>query len=66
MSTLPTFRHLSLKVKDQVAFIELARPDKANALNKTLWFEIESVAVWANKTPEVRVLVLSGQGKHFC
>ena len=66
MSTLPTFRHLSLKVKDQVAFIELARPDKANALNKTLWFEIESVAIWANKTPEVRVLVLSGQGKHFC
>ena len=66
MSALPTFNHISLEVKNQIAFVELARPDKANALNKTLWFEIESVAIWADQNPEVRVIILSGQGKHFC
>ena len=66
MSSIPTFNHIHIEIKNQIAFVELARPDKANALNKTLWFEIEAVALWANQTPEVRVLVLSGQGKHFC
>ena len=66
MSALPTFNHISLEVKNQIAFVELARPNKANALNKTLWFEIESVAIWVDQTPEVRVMILSGQGKHFC
>ena len=65
MSALPTFNHISLEVKNQIAFVELARPDKANALNKTLWFEIESVAIWADQTPEVRVMILSGQRKAF-
>ena len=66
MSAIPTFNHISLEIKNQIAFVELARPDKANALNTTLWFEIEAVAVWADQTPEVRVVILSGQGKHFC
>ena len=66
MSALPTFNHISVEVKNQIALVELARPDKANALNKTLWFEIESVAIWVDQTPEVRVMILSGQGKHFC
>jgi enoyl-CoA hydratase/carnithine racemase len=66
MTTHPTFTHLHIEIADQIAFVELARPEKANALNHVLWFEIEKVANWVSQTPDVRVLVLSGQGKHFC
>ncbi|MBM75872.1 MAG: enoyl-CoA hydratase [Proteobacteria bacterium] len=60
------FIHLKVVCTDKIAFAQLARPEKANALNDVLWFELEQLAIWADATPEVRVLVLSGEGKHFC
>ncbi len=58
--------HIEVCVDENVAHASLNRPDKANALNHKLWFEIEALAEWAAATPEVRVLVLSGKGRHFC
>ena len=62
---MPEFKYIQVEVINQVAYATLNRPDKANALNKTLWFEIGDLANWADETPEVRVLVLQGSGKHF-
>ncbi len=58
--------HLQLELKNKVAFAQLSRSEKANALNEKLWFELEQLAVWVDETPEARVLVLSGAGDHFC
>ncbi|CDH47464.1 crotonase/enoyl-CoA hydratase family protein [Candidatus Contendibacter odensensis] len=60
------FTCLNLTLADHIAQIELNRPDKANALNGTLWHEISAAFHWVDDTPEVRVAVLSGAGRHFC
>lgn len=60
------FTCLTVTLADAVARIELNRPDKANALNGTLWREIGEVFRWVDETPEVRVAILSGAGRHFC
>ncbi len=62
---MPEFECIELEVVNKVAYATLNRPDKANALNSKLWFEIGDVANWAHQTPEIRALVLQGAGKHF-
>jgi len=57
--------YIELKKEGNVAFAFLNRPDKANALNRGLWFEIGKLAEWASEEKDVRVLVLSGKGKNF-
>ena len=59
------FKTIEVEIVNKVAYATLNRPDKANALNGKLWFEIGDLAAWADATPEVRVLVLQGAGKHF-
>ena len=63
--SLPHFTFLELEYKDHVLFAQLARESKANAIHEKLWFELEQLALWVDETPSVRVLVLSGKGKHF-
>ncbi len=63
---MPEFTCLTVTLADAIAQIELNRPDKANALNGTLWREISEVFRWVDETPEARVAILSGAGRHFC
>jgi len=63
--TLPTLETLSLSLADKVATVTLNRPDKANAMNWQMWQDIRSAMQWADRTPEVRAVVLQGEGKHF-
>ncbi len=57
----------SLKIHhaNKIAEIVLQRPSKANALNETLWFELGRAFQWADQTPDVRVVLLRGEGPHF-
>jgi enoyl-CoA hydratase len=57
---------IEVTVGEHVAYAHLNRPHKANALNHKMWFEIEKLALWADNTPEVRVLVIAARGKNFC
>jgi enoyl-CoA hydratase len=63
---LEDFTHLKVAVEDQCAHIQLNRPDKANALNRALWFEIQKAFEWVDATDTVRVAILSGVGECFC
>ncbi|MBS1225829.1 MAG: crotonase/enoyl-CoA hydratase family protein, partial [Proteobacteria bacterium] len=63
---MPEFTCLTVTLADAIAWIELNRPDKANALNGTLWREIGEAFRWVDETPEARVAILSGAGRHFC
>ena len=63
---MPEFACLNVTLADAIASIELNRPDKANALDGTLWREIGEAFRWVNETPEARVAVLCGAGRHFC
>ena len=63
---MPESACLNVALKDSIATIELDRPDKANALNGALWREIGDAFRWVDDTPEARVAILSGAGRHFC
>lgn len=56
---------LKITLEDAVAMVELDRPDKANAMDEAMWREIREAMRWADDTPEVRVVILSGAGRHF-
>ena len=60
------WKHIIIEQKGAVVWAYLNRPQKANALNEELWFELESLALWVDSTPEIRVLVLASRGNYFC
>lgn len=55
-----------VEVNEGVAHVQLNRPERANALDEALWRELREAMEWCDRTPEVRSVVLSGNGKHFC
>lgn len=61
-----SFETLAVSLEDGVARIEFNRPDKANALNERMWFELREACQWLDETAAARVAVLSGRGRHFC
>jgi enoyl-CoA hydratase len=60
------FETLTIHLHEGIATVRLNRPAKGNALNATLWQEIRRAFEWLDQTPEARVAVLEGEGKHFC
>ena len=80
MKNKPETTLISLEIEGSIARVSLARPDKYNALNVQMITELIEVFAWTaensvGKTgsltnPEgeenLRVMVLSGEGKHFC
>ena len=56
---------LILSLQDHVATVRLNRPDKANAMNATMWQDIRLAFDWLDSQPEARVAVLQGEGRHF-
>ena len=63
---IPSFDTLELTLADHVATVALNRPDKANSMNTTLWQELQDCFEWCDAQAEVRVVILAGNGKHFC
>ena len=59
------FQTLKVALADQVATIELNRPERANAMEQLMWTELRDAMRWLDETPGARVGVLSGAGKHF-
>ena len=59
------FETLTVSLSDHIATIRLNRPDKANAMNLSMWHEIRQAFKWVDATPEARVAVLEGEGKLF-
>ncbi len=62
----PTFERLHYEQADGLATITLARPEKRNALDDLLLRELLTAVATADATPEVRVLLLRGDGADFC
>ena len=60
-----SFETFEYSVENHVAHVVLNRPEKVNALNKTAWKELKEIFELIDATPDVRVAVLSGNGKLF-
>ena len=57
---------LKYEKADGVCTITLNRPEVYNALNDEITFELQAALKAAKKDAEVRVVVLTGEGKAFC
>src|SRR5574343_633217 len=57
---------LSRHLADGIATLTLNRPDKSNAFDQDMWRALREALQWADDTPEVRVVLLTGAGKNFC
>lgn len=80
MNGMPKTSLVRVEIDDCIARVTLARSEKYNALNVQMITELIEVFSWTAKnsagltgklfsddgTPYLRVLVLSGEGKHFC
>ena len=80
MKNQPTTSLIQLETDGCIARVSLARSDKYNALNIQMITELIEVFQWTSEnsvgttgklasddgTPYLRVLTLTGQGKHFC
>jgi len=59
------YEHLYVERAGHVAHVHFNRPAKANALNHAHLMEIEDAALSFREDAETRVVVFSGNGKHF-
>ncbi|KAK9814481.1 hypothetical protein WJX72_006594 [[Myrmecia] bisecta] len=60
------FSTLSVTVSSGVAVVELARPSKFNAVSREMFLEMPQVMHLLDGRDDVRVIILKGQGRHFC
>lgn len=61
-----THQSFQVTISDYIAHVAFNRPHKANSLDIPDWEEMRQIFQTLNTDPEVRVVVLSGEGKHFC
>ena len=60
------YTRFKIEIENGVAHVIINRPEKANALDLLSWQELQSVFEEMDTSDEVRVVILSGEGKHFC
>lgn len=60
------YESLLLEVDNNIALVSFNRPEKANALNDVAWKELQAVFETLDESDDVRVIILTGEGKHFC
>ena len=61
-----TFSFFKIQIDNKIAQISFNRPEKANALHLKAWEEMQQVFEMLHEDPQVRVIVLTGEGKNFC
>lgn len=61
-----SFQFLTYQVANGVATITLNRPEVYNALNDEITFELQDALKTVARDEQVRVVVLTGEGKAFC
>jgi enoyl-CoA hydratase/carnithine racemase len=57
---------LRYEVQDHIATITLNRPEAMNALTRELYAELEGAIRDAHRDPEVRCVIITGEGRAFC
>lgn len=58
--------HFRFSVTDGVATLVFDRPDKLNALTFEVYADLREILAWLPSRDDVRVLVVTGEGRGFC
>ena len=64
--TKKEYKSFKVEISDHVANLILSRPDQLNTMSRDFWVELGEVTEEINMNSEVRVLIMSSTGKHFC
>ena len=59
------YEHLLVEVKDRIGLITINRPDKLNATNARLHWELSKIWLDLAEDDDVRVIVITGAGRAF-
>jgi len=59
-------KYFNVKIAHKIAQVFFNRPEKANALNMDAWIEMQTIFETLSQSENVRVIILAGEGKHFC
>jgi methylglutaconyl-CoA hydratase len=63
---MENLNYIEIQIKEAVAYLQLNREDKRNALNLDVIQELLRAYTLLKEDPSVEFLVLSGKGKNFC
>ena len=64
--TKKEYKSFKVEISEHVANLILSRPDQLNTMSRDFWVELGEVTEEINMNSEVRVLIMSSTGKHFC
>lgn len=56
---------LKVVISEQIALVTISRPEALNALNTRFFNEMDQVVAEINANPDVRVMIITGEGKAF-
>lgn len=62
----PALTTITVELSEGIAEIVLNRPQRSNAIDESMWYELRTAFTWADSTPSVRVVILGGCGRNFC
>ena len=61
-----SYQFFKVTIQNHIAQVSFNRPEKANSLHMPAWEEMRTIFTDLDDDPEARVIVLTGEGKHFC
>ena len=56
----------NIKTKDHICSLVLNRPNELNTMTRDFWVELGDALEEINRDSDIRVVILSSTGKHFC
>jgi enoyl-CoA hydratase/carnithine racemase len=62
----PAFETLRVRTDGAIGRLTLTRPERLNALSRQCLRELREAATWLDGQREIRVVVVSGEGRAFC
>ncbi|MFC1970018.1 enoyl-CoA hydratase/isomerase family protein [Chloroflexota bacterium] len=61
-----SYKSIIYEKKEFIASITLNRPDSGNAISTRLSRELAGICASIHSDEEIRVVTITGAGKHFC
>ena len=60
------YKCFKIDIENHISNLVLSRPNELNTMSRDFWVELGDVLEEINRDSEVRVVVMSSTGKHFC
>ncbi|MFT7121417.1 MAG: enoyl-CoA hydratase [Neolewinella sp.] len=57
---------MNISIENQIATLTFSNPERANSLDEAAWAAMKEAFETVDADPEVHVVILAGEGRHFC